>query len=116
MKKLLAAVTVLAIAICAPGMSAWGESWESPQKYTSGDFEYTLSEGGEAQITGYSGEKSKIVIPAQIDGYLVTGIGNRAFCYCDSLECIDIPDSVTEIGDSAFYSCDSHAEITLPNL
>ena len=115
MKKLLAAVTVLAIAICAPGMSAWGESWESPQKYTSGDFEYTLSEGGEAQITGYSGEKSKIVIPAQIDGYLVTGIGNRAFCYCDSLECIDIPDSVTEIGDSAFYSCDSLAEITLPN-
>jgi len=47
--------------------------------------------------------------------YGVTGIGNRAFYFCDSLESITIPDSVTSIGIFAFRDCSSLVSIILPN-
>ena len=45
----------------------------------------------------------------------VTSIGDWAFCGCDSLTSITIPDSVTSIGSYAFFRCDSLASITIPN-
>ena len=42
-------------------------------------------------------------------------IANSAFCYCNSLTSITIPDSVTSIGDHAFAWCDSLRSITIPN-
>ena len=52
------------------------------------------------------------VIPS--DGS-VTSIGDWAFCGCDSLTSITIPDSVTSIGSYAFYFCDSLDSVTIPN-
>lgn len=45
----------------------------------------------------------------------VTSIGNSAFIGCKSLTCINIPDSVTSIGDSAFSGCESLASINIPD-
>ena len=52
------------------------------------------------------------VIP---DDGSVTSIGERAFCQCDSLTSITIPDSVTSIGDIAFSMCHSLTSITIPD-
>ena len=56
----------------------------------------------------------KLVIPAKIEGYPVTSIGENAFIGC-SLTSIIIPDSVTNIGRNAFQSCTSLTSITIPD-
>lgn len=41
-------------------------------------------------------------------------IGERAFCYCISIEEINIPDTVTEIGEAAFSHLGKLKEINIP--
>ena len=45
----------------------------------------------------------------------VTSIGNDAFYLCESLQSIVIPASVTSIGDGAFCCCDSLQSIVIPD-
>ena len=42
-------------------------------------------------------------------------IADDAFCYCDGLTNITIPDNATSIGKEAFYSCDSLTSVTIPD-
>ena len=37
--------------------------------------------------------------------FRVTGIEDKAFCYCKDLKSITIPESVTSIGEYAFSGC-----------
>ncbi len=64
----------------------------------------------------YTGD---IMIPEAVtyDGttYNVTGIGEWAFYYCDSLTSISIPNTVTEIGSYAFFGCTGLTEISIPD-
>ena len=45
----------------------------------------------------------------------ITEIGNSAFCNCNNLVSVNIPDSIITIGDSAFYRCNSLTSISLSN-
>ena len=45
----------------------------------------------------------------------VTTIGESAFCFCDSLTSVNIPDSVTSIRKFAFYNCNSLTSVTIPD-
>ena len=58
----------------------------------------------------YDAEKEYWII--RFDGD-VTTIGDYAFCNCDSLTSVTIPDSVTTIGESAFNSCSSLINVTI---
>lgn len=51
-------------------------------------------------------------IPATIDGYPVTTIGNAAFADCTQLTSIVIPDSVTWIGYGVFERCRNLTSVT----
>jgi len=67
-------------------------------------------------ITGYKdGIPAELNIPAEIEGYPVTTIGDSAFVYCTRLQSITIPDSVTTIGNYAFSGCTSLTSITIPD-
>ncbi len=81
---------------------------------SSGDFSYTVLEDGTAKITGYTGPGGDVEIPSEINGCIVTGIGNAAFVRCESLTSVTIPDSVTSIGNSAFSGCTSLTSVTIP--
>ena len=45
----------------------------------------------------------------------MTSIGDYAFCNCNSLTSVTIPNSVTSIGDYAFYDCSSLTGVTIPD-
>jgi len=50
-----------------------------------------------------------------IDGIEIKNIGGFAFCECNSLTSITIPDGVTSIGIDAFEDCANLTSITIPN-
>ena len=70
---------------------------------SAGGFEYTVT-GGVATVTGCTGAcPTTLVIPATLDGYSVTSIGDYAFD-SNALTSVTIPNSVTSIGTGAFYN------------
>ncbi|MBR3929382.1 MAG: leucine-rich repeat domain-containing protein [Clostridia bacterium] len=88
---------------------------EEPVVYTCEDYMYILLEDGTAEITNYLASEEKIDIPKELDGHVVTSIGDNAFEFCSSATEIIIPDSVTSIGNYAFNECESLTEITIPD-
>ena len=78
--------------------------------------EETLTAEVIKQENGYEGD---IIIPETVVfqevAYRVTSIGEGAFCQCEYLTSIVIPDSVTNIGQEAFEDCFSLEAIVIPN-
>ncbi|MDB4500920.1 leucine-rich repeat domain-containing protein [Akkermansiaceae bacterium] len=71
---------------------------------------------GEIIIVGSSNlVEGDLLIPNEVDGLVVTSIGNGAFAFCESLTSITIPESVTSIGNEAFSDCTSLTSITIPD-
>jgi len=80
----------------------------------SGQWTYVLEDGG-ATITGYVVAPSgDLMIPSELDGYPVTGIGDDAFTNCFGLTGVTIPDSVVRIGVFSFASCNI-TSVTIPD-
>ncbi len=79
----------------------------------SGDFTYTVA-GGEATITAYSGNSSRVTVPSAVDGYTVTGIGDLAFSKKSSITEITLPDTLESIGYSSFSACSGLVYFTIP--
>ena len=88
-----------------------GNNWllNATIHYTGSETEEPLftyrTESGGITVTGYTGTAAEVVIPGEIDGYTVIGIGARAFYNRDDLVSVTIPESVTAIGGFAFYGC-----------
>lgn len=81
-----------------------------PSSVTS-QYRYSIIEDNNAEITGYSGFETNLIIPNEIDGYTVTKIGAGAF-KSNLIESLFIPKSITSIetdryGFSPFYNCKS---------
>jgi hypothetical protein len=74
---------------------------------------YTLN-GGNATITGCTGNKTALTIPNTISNYTVTAIAATAFQNKTTLTSITIPSSITSIGAGAFFGCSGLTGITLP--
>ena len=97
---------ILCVLLCGGlGMTAQAESYD--------DFTYEDNENG-ITITGYTGDKTELVIPGEIDGKKVTDIGTKAFYEYSSLTSVIIPEGVTNIGANAFYNCNSLTSATIP--
>lgn len=78
---------------------------DSPDTFTSGDYEYIILNDGAVKITKYNGSAQELIIPDTLDGKKVTSIGNRAFSACHSLTSIFISDSVSQLDKLAFFGC-----------
>lgn len=77
-------------------------------------YSYCELEDGTVQITGYTGDKSELIIPAVLAGKDVAGIGGGAFKKNTNLVRVVIPEGVTTIGDYAFYGCSNLRSIEIP--
>ena len=74
---------------------------------TYGEWGYYILEDGTLEIGRYYGEDFNVTVPSEINGMIVTSIGNSAF-YTDhspSILSITIPDSVRNIDYAAFNGC-----------
>ena len=63
----------------------------------------------------YVNTLTSLIIPEQIDGTTVRGIGDSAFSGCATLKTITIPDTVESIGNSAFSGCTSLETVSIPD-
>ena len=82
---------------------------------SNSDFEYKVLEDGTAEITGYKGKATDVVIPSVIDGYKVTSIGYMAFYNNASITSVTITDGIVNIGYGSFYLCNSLTKIIMPD-
>lgn len=79
-------------------------------------FEYEINGESEAMITGCNVVSGEIEIPAEINGYKITAIGDNAFEDCRGITGeIVIPEGVKSIGSSAFYGCWNLTGAVLPD-
>ena len=71
---------------------------------------------GSAEITACDkAVEGDIIIPAEIDGYPVTKIGDYAFFNCYNLTGVTLPEGISSIGNGAFAFCFHLAEVQLPD-
>ena len=126
-KNNLLAVVIAAAwvgSFCSASIPSFSLAAEETKEYTSGDWTYTLVDGGCA-ISGYNGSDKAIVIPSTLDGKTVIEIGEEPFEYDyvkiapfrnnKEITSVTIPDTVQTIGSQAFYNCTELANIDLGN-
>ena len=65
-------------------------------------------------IDSYNGDSDSPLIPSEIDGQKVIGIGNNAFENKQFIEKLVLPQSIVYIGDRAFAGCSGIKKLTLP--
>ena len=84
------------------------------------NFKYAVNATGDYEIVGYitdGAEELNVVIPAEIDGRPVTGIGQDAFKALKNLKSFKVADgnnNLKYIGVCAFWGCDGLTEVTIP--
>jgi hypothetical protein len=81
----------------------------------SGDWQYEPINENEAEIIKYLGSDENVIIPAAIDGYIVSSLHQNAFFYYRTANSITIPDSITEIKDDTFQFCYGLTSVKLPD-
>ncbi len=80
-------------------------------------YEYKILDDNTIKITKYLGNATNITIPTQIDGYTVTALGNYIFAeyneHNTTIKKITIPNTVKTI-EASFSYCDSIEQLTIP--
>lgn len=72
-------------------------------------------EDGSLVITEYNGKDTKVIVPAEFDGKVVSEIGEEALMGNSLLEELRISEGVARICNMAFYSCDRLSTVHLPS-
>lgn len=78
------------------------------------DYVYSILPDGTAEIYCYAGSTIRLTIPARLDGWRVTSIGDEAFRHCSFLVSVTIPEGITRIGNFAFADCAALNTVVLP--
>lgn len=74
-------------------------------------FTYEVKDGT-ATLTSYVGSATEVTVPAEVDGYAVTALGEGLF-RDSAVTAVTLPASVTDIGWFAFYGCGSLQSVTV---
>jgi len=72
-------------------------------------------DGLSVTVTRYTGPGGAVFVPTNLDGLVVTGIGDDAFADCNGVSSVTIPDSVGSLGAGVFAFCDGLTNATIPD-
>ena len=89
--------------------------WEPTVDRITDDFGYRFLDDGTVEISRYYGNESELVIPAIIDRYTVSGLGNSSFAGNISLSKVTVSTGIKQIGNMVFANCRNLQEITVPD-
>ena len=78
-------------------------------------FSYTALSGNNVQITGFGGRGVDIVVPATINGYTVTEVGNYAFKNNNQIQNVRISNGITKVMYGTFLNCKQLRTVELAN-
>ena len=73
---------------------------------TADGFAYEINGRNSIIITKYLGNDRDVIVPSELNGQLVTAIGECAFELNSSIESVVLPDSITVIEKYAFEKCE----------
>ena len=109
MKKIMSvfAALFLTMAVC---MCACADD----AVHTSGDYEYYIDNDGNAIICGYRGDAKDVIVPSLLDSHPVVALGDLSFNSPSAVSVL-IPDTVISIGEWAFCGCDALSSVEIPN-
>lgn len=82
------------------------------EKFTEGDFEYTVQDGS-AAVTNCLSNEETVTVPEKLGGYPVTSTYMSAFSSCFARKII-LPETITIIREGSFFGCSFLTELTLP--
>lgn len=128
----LAAITMTFTGVVAP-ISAYADDISKSASIdyaTYGNFVYIIKADKTAEIVEYNGTDENVVIPAEVNGYTVTGISGwsgkptnshplgvitGAFKNNKTIKTVVIPDTVKYIDDESFYGCTALESVMFGN-
>lgn len=90
-------------------------STDDSSTFDDGTLTYKILNSKEVSVTKCDASATHVSVMPEIDGYIVTQIGDEAFANCTSLQAVSIPTSVTTLGDGAFYGCTALETASLPD-
>lgn len=79
-----------------------------------GAYSYEMNADGTITLTGYQGEEKELNVPATIDSYVVSAIGNHAFEANWDITSVTLPNGLSVIGEGAFMDCGSLTTVHIP--
>lgn len=98
----------------------FGTAYQNEQQFNEGrvvfsnGYKIRLRMDNIAEIEGYTGAETDLVLPAAYEDYIITRIAPFAFRRRRNITSVTIPDTVVNIGREAFYICPSLRTVRLP--
>lgn len=99
-------ILLLYIAVCL--LLPWGAGLAESNTFT-----YELNPDDSIRIVSYLGNEKKVVVPSEIEGKIVTVIGESAFAEQSKISKITLPKSIVKIESKAFEGCKNLTSINL---
>ena len=101
------------------GTYGWTDSWYDCVVKTYGDYQYKINDDDTVTVTKYVGLGGDVQIPSEIDGKIVTTLGNYfiekgAFQDSNTITSVVIPEGIAEILDSGFQGCSNLESAIIP--
>lgn len=130
MKRFLSvflSVCIVITTLVAGAVTVWAEEDQTDTPSVTWSFNEETGElrfDGEGAIPDYDDYMvdDELTLPWKDCAYTsisfgegITGIGNYAFCYSESLKSVEIPDTVTVLGKGIFYRCTSLESVKMPS-
>lgn len=99
----------------------YGTSFQNEQQFNEGKlveyngYKLRLRQDNIAEVEGYNGSDTQLVLPAKYGDYVITRISPFAFTKHRDITSVVIPDTVVSIGQEAFYICPKLKYVKLPS-